>query len=863
MQTENNHPMDKVVTRVVLIALILALGSGTAQAQPDQNKQVYSPGQGGWILYYSDPDVDGWHDPNEAWFTIDPNMNWGPDNSCWMASASNLLVFEGRVSPYFGWLGGGGAASPSPRPWGGQITAGGGGSFMTFDDGGWQHWALDQVGVAYQGPILTTSEFTPGTWAINPVTWCQTRLAEGHLCGLTVYWGKPAPDAIPIRVDPEKAESTGYHAITLIDITAGTITITDSDDLVAGSQQFSYTWDGTDWIIKDLYYSPDPNAHVKEAHVNYAVALQAKLGSPTTITYQGRLKDGGSPVDGEYDFQFKLFDDPSVVLGNQVGPTITKEDIDLAAGTFTVRLDFGSGVFTGDCRWLEIGVRPGNSTGAFTMLSPLQELTRTPYAIYADTAGSISGGITGGGTSGYIAKFINPNTIGDSVIYESAAGHIGIGTNSPGSSLTITGLVESLSGGYKFPDGSIQTTASSGDGHSLDAADGIPLDVVYVDNDGEVGIGTSSPGSPLTVAGLVESLSGGYKFPDGTIQTTASLVDGHSLDAADGIPLDVVYVDNDGKVGIGTTSPTEAVTLGNGGALQINSAGNDKYLQLYHDDTDSRIVGSSGDIYVTPPLSKSLYVRPVTPGIGYHNPQTAIDVYVNHGGDGYGTIKAINAKAWTNSWAGDHWDRHAELYGIYAHAENVRAGGNSTFNSYGVYGKATGTYHGTTTACGIYGTASGADDNWAGYFDDGDVYVKNNVGIGTTNPAYKLDVNGDIQCVALHETSDARLKTNVRQLTGMLEKIDKVRGISFEWNEAAEAIGATAGQDQIGIVAQELEAILPELVSTPEDGYKSVDYTKLTAVLVEAIKELKLQNQELERRIDVLERTVQCQQCNR
>ena len=81
--------------------------------------------------------------------------------------------------------------------------------------------------------------------------------------------------------------------------------------------------------------------------------------------------------------------------------------------------------------------------------------------------------------------------------------------------------------------------------------------------------------------------------------------------------------------------------------------------------------------------------------------------------------------------------------------------------------------------------------------------------------------------------------------------------------KAAEAIGATAGQDQIGIVAQELEAILPELVSTPEDGYKSVDYTKLTAVLVEAIKELKLQNQELERRIDVLERTVQCQQCNR
>lgn len=801
MQTDNNNLMDKGVTRVVLVALILAFGSGTARAQPDQNKQVYSPGRGGWILNYIDLDVDGWHDPNEAWFSRwDPNMTWGPDNSCWMASASNLLVFEGRVNPYLGWLGLGGAASPNPRPWGGQITVGGGGAFMTFDDGGWQHWALDQVGVAYQGPILTTSEFTPGIWAINPITWCQSRLAEGHLCGLTVYWGTPAPDAIPIRVDPENAGSTGYHAITLINVSAGTVTITDSDDLTSGPQQFPYTWDGTDWIIKNLYYSLDPNSHMKDVHVNYAVAIQENLGTPTTITYQGCLKENGSPIDGEYDFRFKLFDDPSVILGNQVGPTITKEDIDLVAGTFTVRLDFGSGVFSGDARWLEIGVRPGNSSGAFTTLRSLQELSRTPYAIYANTAGSISDGITGGGTSGYIAKFIDPNTIGNSVIYESPAGKVGIGTNSPGSSLTIAGLVESLSGGYKFPDGSIQTTASSGDGHSLDAADGVPLDAVYVDNDG--------------------------------------------------------------KVGIGTTTPSEAVTIGNGGALQTNSAGNDKYLQLYHDDTDSRIVGSSGDIYVTPPLSKSLYVCPVTPGAGYHNPQAAIDAYVNHGGDGYGTIKAINAKAWTNSWAGTHADRNADLYGIYAHAENVRAGGYSTFNSYGVYGKATGTYHGTTSAYGIYGTASGADDNWAGYFDNGDVYVKNNVGIGTTSPAYKLDVIGDIQCVALHETSDARLKTNVRQLTGTLEKIDQVHGIAFEWNEAAEAIGATTGQKQIGMMAQEVEAVWPELVSTPENGYKSVDYTKLTAVLIEAIKELRSQNQELKRRIDVLEKTVQYQQRN-
>jgi hypothetical protein len=109
------------------------------------------------------------------------------------------------------------------------------------------------------------------------------------------------------------------------------------------------------------------------------VTLQAALG--TAFTYQGRLTDGGSPANGTYDFQFKLYDAAS--SGTQVGSTVTKEDVTVTDGLFTVELDFGSGVFTGDARYLEIGVRPGSSTGTYTTLSPRQALTATPYALYA------------------------------------------------------------------------------------------------------------------------------------------------------------------------------------------------------------------------------------------------------------------------------------------------------------------------------------------------------------------------------------------------------------------------------------------------------------------------------------------------
>ncbi len=106
------------------------------------------------------------------------------------------------------------------------------------------------------------------------------------------------------------------------------------------------------------------------------------------FTYPGRLTDGGNPANGVYDLRFVLYDDE--IAGASVGGVVEKADVTVTNGIFVTNLDFGASAFNGDARWMEIAVRPGTSTGAYTALSPRQAVTSTPYALYAKTAGSIA-----------------------------------------------------------------------------------------------------------------------------------------------------------------------------------------------------------------------------------------------------------------------------------------------------------------------------------------------------------------------------------------------------------------------------------------------------------------------------------------
>jgi hypothetical protein len=109
--------------------------------------------------------------------------------------------------------------------------------------------------------------------------------------------------------------------------------------------------------------------------------------------------------------------------------------------------------------------------------------------------------------------------------------------------------------------------------------------------------------------------------------------------------------------------------------------------------------------------------------------------------------------------------------------------------------------------------------------------------------------------VPLIQPCDIRTKTNIQRLDGALDKLERVRGVAFVWGESSRGRGVP-GQPSIGVVAQEVEEVFPELVfdSGDDEGYKGVDHSGLTAALIEAAKELKADNEALRSRIEALER---------
>jgi len=128
------------------------------------------------------------------------------------------------------------------------------------------------------------------------------------------------------------------------------------------------------------------------------------------------------------------------------------------------------------------------------------------------------------------------------------------------------------------------------------------------------------------------------------------------------------------------------------------------------------------------------------------------------------------------------------------------------------------------------GTSNNSDDHIV-------LQTSGGVGIGRvpdTSNEVKLDVVGKVRADDTVITSDATLKENIQTLKDGLEKILGLRGVSYQWKDDKKAAQEAT---EIGLVAQEVEAIFPELVSTDSQGMKSLSYSKLIAPLIEAIKE--------------------------
>jgi len=238
-------------------------------------------------------------------------------------------------------------------------------------------------------------------------------------------------------------------------------------------------------------------------------------------------------------------------------------------------------------------------------------------------------------------------------------------------------------------------------------------------------------------------------------------------------------------------------------------------------------------------------------------------VRINEGGSG-GSVLATGGISGAELRAGDYFGGNGLfINGSNGNVQTTGAIEAGDANDNGVFIDA------GSTSISVISGGTGADDGsevaridgsgngtFAGEVIIGDFFgATPGVQVNTGN----IEAQGNINAASLSSndgftsSSDSRLKQNVNTIEGALANTQRLRGVTYEWNEvAAERSNVKEGDNKIGLIAQEVEKVFPELVKTGSDGFKSVDYVSLTAVLVEAIKELnaevsvlKLENTEL------------------
>ena len=250
------------------------------------------------------------------------------------------------------------------------------------------------------------------------------------------------------------------------------------------------------------------------AGMNYAAA------QGTAFTYQGRINDGGNPANGSYDFRFRLAYD---ALGSSyAGVPFQTNGVPVSNGQFVTAVDFG-GIFTGSNYWLEVDVRTNGESG-FTSLSPLQAITPTPYAIFANTASNLSGALPASQLTGAVG---NGQLANSSVTVNAGAGLTGGGPVPLGGATTLN------NSGVLSITGNADITASTSGGAvtlsdtatSANAANTL----VKRDANGNLSAGTITANllGNATTATTATSLAG--SLPDGQLSGNVAMRAGGNI----------------------------------------------------------------------------------------------------------------------------------------------------------------------------------------------------------------------------------------------------------------------------------------------------------------------------------------------
>ena len=458
---------------------------------------------------------------------------------------------------------------------------------------------------------------------------------------------------------------------------------------------------------------------------------------------------------------------------------------------------------------------------------------------------------------GYLGNY--PSTI-NPVLAWNGDGNVGIGTTSPAARLEVEGVgwspaalrvtgTDSVGSFIEFNalQGKKYAIGSTGPSAGLFGADYFAiLDStvseyrMVIDTSGNVGIGTTSPGAKLEVNGRVgiRQSSSASDTPYGmlhmkqNVDNAGLVVEDDNTDrflqlsifgddvylaanhfgAGNGYPtgikfrtrnaagslVDAMYLDKDGNLGIGVSDPGSRLTvLGSNGGIGVKTVDDNHLAVRINAD------GTQGGI--------RLYDQ----GVATTKIMGGGDSYFDSGNVGIGTSSPAGSKLHVSS---------DEQEGVVI---NAKAGSPAS----------------PTRGLLVYNENNNTDDSIAS-FSDGvlwimDVKRNGNVGIGTNVPEYKLHVNGSLYATSCAGcASDERLKEAIEPIRNALAKVLAITGVTFEFDQESHPDMNLPKGRQMGLIAQEVEQVAPELVMSPEgDGFKAIKYGNAIALVIEAMKE--------------------------
>ena len=482
--------------------------------------------------------------------------------------------------------------------------------------------------------------------------------------------------------------------------------------------------------------------------VTFTAAAFGQSPAGTAFTYQGQLKLNSTPVNNTADFVFKLF--AAASGGTQISADLPVAGVTVSKGLFTVQLDFGASAFGGDTRWLEIWVRSPAGGGSYTQLSPRQELTAAPYSLCAASAAPNAI------TSTMLASDADSlrKVSGDHLFSNPLSEFVGVYTQDQGwpecrfrikatpvdgwGGMDITTIAPGTNPYYSYHDiggywASTWLSGQTGD-WNLTMTGGVHA--LTVSQDGNFGIGTTTPDFPLTIAGSGNGWTGSAAIE--LINTTPSTGRRFCIGSSSEGLFQVgdmsaggttrMVVDGDGNVGIGTLSPGCRLDVNGGATLAVHGS--------------STATSGHGGFFECSGVG----------GYGLWGAATAAT------GDGTGLVGTSAApggtgvEGWTQATSGANMGGYFlaqggnDTKGVYAEATNT---GNVA--NYGGWFNANGSADYTTGVYG-YATAHSANTTYGGRF-----YSDASFGVGVYAKGGASGFAADL---------DGTTRTKILQITG-------------------------------------------------------------------------------------------------